>query len=292
MARVATRRDGDALVFGKESWRRPLERLSAGWVFKRRLPPEFGRRRVVVTPACGLQVLKFWRNPFPQDLLAAARILVEAGDVVWDVGANLGVFSVAAAARSRTGAVLAFEPDPWIASLLRETLSLPENAGLRIEIMETAIADEDGTAKLNINARSRAMNHLHGKSVWTGRRSSKTLVSVEMRCLDTMLASGKMAPPAIVKVDIEGAEHLLFRGATRLLEAVRPAWFVEVAASSGNRPEVSSVLARYGYRIFDGNALAEGLFERQAYDWLVLPEEGIEAWSHRIAAARATSLPI
>jgi FkbM family methyltransferase len=281
------RRDGDALVFGKEIWRRPLERLSAVLVFKRRLPHEFHRHRVFVTPACSLRFMKFWRNPFTDNLLTAAKILIARGDTVWDVGANQGAFSLAAAVRTQDGHVLAFEPDPWIASLLRRTASLRENSEFHLEIIEAAISDTDGPGWLNINARSRAMNHLVGKSVWSGRRSTKAVVPVMTLRLDTVLANRKTQAPHLIKIDVEGSEHMLFRGATQVLETVRPAWFVEVAASSGNRPEVSGILRKFGYRIFDGHALSRGLIERQAYDWLAIPDEKIGYYEDRIEAARA-----
>jgi hypothetical protein len=80
---------------------------------------------------------------------------------------------------------------------------------------------------------------------------------------------------------------MLFRGATQVLETVRPAWFVEVAASSGNRPEVLAILRKFGYRIFDGHALGRALIERQAYDCLAIPDEKIGYYRDRIEAARA-----
>lgn len=278
--------DGDVLVLGHEIWRKPLERLCAKLLFKRRLPRDFHRHRVLVTPACGLRVLKFWLNPFVDSLLAAAKILIAEGDTIWDIGANVGVFTIAAAVRSKTGTVLAFEPDPWLASILRRTVALHENAGFHILVIEAAISDANGIGWLNINARSRAMNNLAGKSVWSERRSKKSVVPTAMLSLDTVEISLNMRKPDLIKIDIEGAEHMLFRGATRILEHVRPVLFVEVAASSGNRPEVSSILKKYGYRIFDGHAMSQGLVERRAYDWLVIPEEKIGAYSDKVEAAR------
>jgi hypothetical protein len=49
---------------------------------------------------------------FTDDLLYAIGALVAEGETIWDIGANMGVFSVAAVARAKTGNVMAFEPAP------------------------------------------------------------------------------------------------------------------------------------------------------------------------------------
>jgi FkbM family methyltransferase len=274
-------RDGDEAVFGREIWRRPIEKITTGLVFKRRLPRDFARRRVFVTPACSLRVLRFWRDPFSAELLHAARALVGDGDTIWDIGANMGVFALAAASRAISGQVVAFEPDPTIAALLRRTLALAENAALDIDLVEAAIGDRDGPGRLNINARSRALNNLDGASIWSAARSRRETVSVATYCLDTVLA-GAMRPPDLIKVDIEGAEHRLLRGAERLLRDIRPAWYIEVADE--NAAEVSSLYRRHGYKVCDGDALVRGLVEGGVFDWLAIPEEAVERYAARVAA--------
>jgi FkbM family methyltransferase len=278
-------RSGDDLVLSKEVWRRPLERLSCGLVFKRRLPAAFDRHPIFVTPACTLKVLKFWLNPFVDDLLYAVGALVAEGETIWDVGANMGVFSVAAAARAKTGNVLAFEPDPWIAGMFRRTAALAENSRLQIEIVAAAVSDTDGIGWLNVNSRSRHMNNLRNKSIWSDSRSQKAVVPIATLRLDTIMASEHVRPPHLIKVDIEGAEHVLLRGAHRVLAEARPVWFMEVA--SENADEVSSIFRAHGYRVFDGDALSQGLIERGVYDWLAIPDNKIDTYTRRVEAAQA-----
>jgi len=79
------------------------EHLSRGRVLKRRLPAEFGAAPIFVSPDAALC---FWHKDLANcdpALLDAARELVQPGDVVWDVGANVGLFSFAAAARACAG---------------------------------------------------------------------------------------------------------------------------------------------------------------------------------------------
>jgi hypothetical protein len=84
------------------------ERFSRGRVLKRQLPARFGGAPIFVSPDAAL---RFWRKDLAKcdpPLFDAADELVRPGDVVWDVGANVGLFTFAAAARAgATGRVLA-----------------------------------------------------------------------------------------------------------------------------------------------------------------------------------------
>src|SRR5262249_40377818 len=89
------------------------ERLSRGVELKRRLPIDFGGNTIYVSPHIG--GLRYWRHDLRKidpRLLEAIRRLVKPGAVVWDIGANLGLFAFAAAALAGPkGYVLAVEAD-------------------------------------------------------------------------------------------------------------------------------------------------------------------------------------
>src|SRR6266850_1933144 len=93
--------------------RRLAERLSRGVVLRRHLPSDFQRLPLYVTPEAGL---RHWADLSSVDrhLLRMVRELVRPG-VVWDVGANVGLFAFSAAAiAGPSGLVLAIEPDVWL----------------------------------------------------------------------------------------------------------------------------------------------------------------------------------
>ena len=117
-------------LFGKKmSMRTFLERMSRRRSFVRHLPANLGGLPIIVSPDAQLKYLKPGPKGFDRTLLEAAVRLVRPGDNVWDVGANVGVFSVAAAALSLTGQIVAIEADIWLASLLSRTARLPANEG-------------------------------------------------------------------------------------------------------------------------------------------------------------------
>src|ERR1700686_2980136 len=98
-----------------------VEHLSRGVVLRRHLPARFGRLPIYVTPEAGL---RYWSRMSRVDsvLYSMAEEMVKPGSVVWDVGANVGLFSFCAAALSGpSGRVLAIEPDFWLAHLINRS---------------------------------------------------------------------------------------------------------------------------------------------------------------------------
>lgn len=220
--------------------RRLVEIVSRGRSFQRRLPEEFGGRPIVVSPDARLSVLRRGPEAFDSALLQAVARLVRPQDVIWDVGANLGVFSLAALGRGAKSAV-AIEADAWLVSLLRRTLALPENAGLSISIVPCAAADKPGIAEFVIASRGRASNHLAevGGSTQAGGRRDTVLAPTLP--LDVLL--DRFEPPTLVKIDVEGADELVLKGMTKVLETHKPKIYCETF----ERIRTSSLLERFGY---------------------------------------------
>src|SRR5437870_11528737 len=121
------------MTFGA-ALRRCAERLSRGRVLKRRLPAEFGKTPLYVSPDSQLKYLKIGREAFDAELLQVALDEIGPGMVVWDVGANVGVFTFAAASLAESGSVLAIEADIWLTQLIRRSANIKENREFDITI--------------------------------------------------------------------------------------------------------------------------------------------------------------
>lgn len=242
------------------------ERLSRGRSFRRRLPQGYGGARLYITPECGLS---YWFGFSPsQCLLKNAAETIKPGNVVWDVGANMGLFSFAAAGLSGPrGHVYAFEPDVTLVSLLRRSARLNPQAA-PVEIIPCAVSDSVALAKFNIAVRSRASNSLagFGESQAGGIRETQTVLTVS---LDWM--AERIAPPDVLKIDVEGAELGVFRGAAHLLETRRPLIIFESLVE--NREEVSAQLLRLGYTLYDSDlpATRREPLREPAYNTLAVP---------------------
>ncbi|MCX5660838.1 MAG: FkbM family methyltransferase [Planctomycetota bacterium] len=233
-----------------------VERMSRGRSFWRRLPAPFAAARVLVTPDAALSYLKpgdAWCDP---ELLRVVSQCVKAGDTVWDIGANVGVFGAAAAvAAGANGSVLCIEPDLVLAQLIRKTASKLPPGCARLEVLATAVAERPGVAAFNVAERGRASNALEefaGVRSQGGSVRERQLVPVVS--MDDLL--GVSASPAVVKIDVEGAESVIFKGAARVLREVRPLIYVEVG--DGQRAVVTQQLRDASYELFDPSKPLEG----------------------------------
>jgi FkbM family methyltransferase len=216
--------------------RRLAEIASHGVVLRRRLPARFGGRILYVSPECGLRYWRFDLGKIDPVLLDVAERYVGLGDVVWDVGANVGLFTFAAA--HRAARVLAFEPDPWLADLLERTaVSFPN-----VSVIRAAVADYCGQGELHVAMRARGSNFLLGngydQSGGTRRRQQVRVVRLD---------SLEQTPPNVLKIDVEAGEVAVLRGAARLLAESHPTVICEVAGE--NASAVTACLG--GYNLFD-----------------------------------------
>jgi FkbM family methyltransferase len=196
-----------------------------------------------VAPDSQLKYLRPGIRGLDRELIGWAKRYVGAGDVVWDIGANSGVFALAAAGLG--AAVLAVEPDPFLSNALMRARAA--NPKLRVEVLAAAIDDNRGIATLELASGGRAANAL---SAYVGHRTpfgrSVGRLLVPALRLDDLLA---ISTPDLVKIDIEGAEIAALRGASELLSAVRPTLIMEIASEVW--ADGAEILHGAGYRLWD-----------------------------------------
>jgi FkbM family methyltransferase len=181
-------------------------------------------------------------------LLRLVSETVSPGDTVWDIGANVGLFSLAAAvAAGPAGRVLSVEPDTVLVQLLRRSAA----AGGRhapVDVLPAAVADNSGVARFCIARRNRATSHLAGFGTREagGVRATQLVPAVS---LDWLLA--RFPVPDVIKIDVEGAEAQVLRGGSEVLRAHHPRLICEVGQDSA--AEVRDLLVKSGYTLYDGD---------------------------------------
>jgi FkbM family methyltransferase len=164
---------------------------------------------------------------------AMLRHLVRPGDVVYDCGANLGLYCRYLIGTLGASRVIAFEPAPDNRALLAENLALGGIAD-RVTVMPMALADEDGTAEFqvdDIQSASGTLSKVTGGEPCVGRRNlglGPVTEQVLCRRMDTVVTEEKLPLPHVIKIDVEGAEALLLRGASGLLGERSPRLLVEL----------------------------------------------------------------
>lgn len=155
---------------------------------------------------------------------AALRDRLRPGDVVYDIGANVGYFTLLAAQLvGPEGHVYAFEPNAEVLTKLRHHVQL--NGLDNVTILNCALADRDGRAEFHA---VRGANS--GRSSLRREVDPDATTEVELCRLDTLVTEQGLRPPDLVKMDIEGAECLALRGMSEtIVRQERLALLVEVS---------------------------------------------------------------
>jgi FkbM family methyltransferase len=138
---------------------------------------------------------------------------VKRGSVFYDVGANVGFYSLLAAGLVGTGRVFAFEPLTENVAYFAKHVKL--NGITNVEVLEMAIADRPGVAHFQ-EEETRAM----GKLAAHGTRQ------VTVSTLDALLEQQRITPPDFIKMDVEGAEFKALLGARVCFDQYRPKLFL------------------------------------------------------------------
>lgn len=227
--------------------RSALERTTHRVVVRRRLPAPFAAARIYVSSEGGLHLLGRGMTRADPVLLRLAAETVGPGDTVWDIGANLGLFSFAAAvAAGPSGRVLAVEPDTVLAGMLRRSAAINHGCA-PVEVLPAAVSDQESVARFHIARRNRSTNHLDGfgTSQTGGVRSTQLVPAFTLDWL-----AARCAPPDVIKIDVERAEAAVLAGGSRVLGL---ATTVICEVSAENSATVRDVLADHGYVLYDGD---------------------------------------
>lgn len=197
-------------------------------------------------------------------ILACWENQARAAQTIFDIGANAGIFSLAALAANPRAQVHAFEPTPEIAARLRTTAAM--NSLSHLTVNEVAVGDHDGDAMLR---RWRGVgNNNEGMNFITTDGSDGE--PVRLASLDRYCADRNIARIDLLKIDIQGNEPKAFAGAVRLLREGRIGTiFAELSWEPGRADEPAAqlvaILAEAGFVFSPPGAT---LHWRKSGDWM------------------------
>lgn len=228
---------------------RILRRFSKNLVIAKKLPKEFGSATLYVTPRSDMRLIYLGYERSASDLMQIAEKYVRPGDCVWDIGSNLGIFSVCAAFKAGAeGNVFALEADPKYAALQGRTFNRLGKNYAKSDVLCAAVADKIGVLEFAVAKRGHARSHLVGieRDSQFESESYKQVVTIT---LDFLLSYWRA--PHLIKIDVEGAEHLAISGAQKILNDIRPIIYIEV--SHANEVQMTRTFDKVDYDIFNLN---------------------------------------
>lgn len=194
-----------------------------------------------------------------REFLEEFTAAIGTDDVVWDVGANLGVFSLLAAERARDGHVVAIEPYIPTALRLEESVELAEPAA-HVDVVEAALSDTTGWVALGVDRAE-----IGTQTPTLEPRPGQQKHIVEEVAGDELVEHGDLPAPTVVKIDVEGAECQVIDGLEETLSRpqCRLVYCEDHADAWGGDGAVDGLQERLEALGFDVEVVHEGL--GQAY---------------------------
>jgi FkbM family methyltransferase len=135
---------------------------------------------------------------------------IKEGDIVLDIGANIGYYSLIAAELINKGKVYAFEPDPVNYEIFLKNIKL--NNYKNIVPLQIALSNEKSRTKL-----FKHENNPGGHSL-SDKINKKGFIDIETISLDEFVSTNSVNNISFIKIDVEGAEGLVLEGSEKLLE--------------------------------------------------------------------------
>ena len=183
---------------------------------------------------------------------------------VIDIGANIGYYTILTSKLIGPGQrVFSFEPQPAVVTKLRRNI---EASGLaNVTVFPFALSDASGRVPFHVPHEG---GESHGSLHANGRFRVRKIVEIETRRLDDVWQQLGSPDVGLVKLDAEGAELPILRGAVGLLSAVNKPVLIFEACEENCQP--------FGYCVFDLLHYVQGfgyrLRQLDQYDWLAEPE--------------------
>jgi len=214
---------------------------------------DHGPARGLAMPIRLPQDKAFWKGTYEEGFCSRLQEATKPGDVCFDIGAfrgyTAGVMALAGASHVR-----AFEPAPLNQNAVRKVMAL--NPKLPIQLFEGAVGAGEGTIKITIHEDS-SMNFV-GEDA-----SGRPAVEVRMIALDNLVGEREAPEPKLLKIDVEGAEASVLRGAARVLRQTVRDIFVELHHAKA-KAECEQLLAEAGFEREDGVFPMQTHFRRRA----------------------------
>lgn len=182
------------------------------------------------------------------------RSVLRSGDTALDIGAQIGYLSLAMATSPvKQLRIVSFEPESHNIERLRTNVAL--NPGVNVTIVEKAASNVNGMLRLYLSHDHNSGTH---STIANGINVSSDFVEIPSVTLDTYASENDIPNLRLMKIDVEGGELEVIKGASRVLRELRPIIVMEMsdalqAARGFTTPEFKKMLAADGYRSFTIN---------------------------------------
>jgi FkbM family methyltransferase len=212
-----------------------------------------------------------FEKPMPRIFRDCVR---QSSGAVVDVGANTGFYTILAAAARDDVRIIAVEPDPRVRPVLEDNVRLNKLES-RVAVIASALSDREGAGTLFLPAMNHGCVETSSSLEESFKASHEASVAVPLETLDCVARRAGADRIGILKIDVEGHEAAVLRGAGDVIRRNRPLVFVEILPGA-DFGFFNDFLKRFSYADFPlGKTVraAEVAFHEDAWNHLMVPEE-------------------
>jgi FkbM family methyltransferase len=214
----------------------------------------------------------YWRGVHDWGPIYAMKAGVKPGDTFIDVGANLGEYALwAAKLTGYSGKVLAFEPLTEMFDLLNTNVALNEDFKKNIVTIKCGLSDSVEEVPIYTSGNA-GIDGLHEGLPTIFKTDSRNIFveNIKLDTLDNQVEKSALSKVDWIKIDVEGAELKVLRGAKKTIKRFHPALLLECnkdtsLAGGYTQESIFQFLDQFGYEYFIiGNRGGQQALDRKA----------------------------
>lgn len=207
----------------------------------------------------GIDLSLFVFGGFQDHVTRTKDFVMKPNAVILDVGANIGVMSLGFAQRARAGQVYAFEPTEYAYNKLLRNLKLNPELSQRITPIQAFVADKSQAngrlvaySSWKIDGSAAGAHPVHGGT-------AQSTATAEVLTIDDFCQTKRIPAVDLIKIDTDGHELRVLRGARETLEKSRPYLIFEAGLYTMAENDVSfeqydDYLSPFGYQLISSRS--------------------------------------
>lgn len=196
----------------------------------------------------------------------------------FDIGSNVGLRSVFALSENRP--TVLFDPNPEVSKISRQMIAL--NAYNNYKIEQTGVSDSEGQLSFYISS-SAYMSSFDKEHAAKDKIVGE--IKIPVTTINLYLKAHPEFQPKIVKIDVEGFEINVLKGASDMLQNYKPALLIEILDTSENRKTILDYLATFNYEAYYLFNRSEHMLEKaeasnpkQNHNYLLIADDELKKY--------------
>lgn len=209
--------------------------------------------KISLNQTCGLGSIIFWNGHTSFEYTTIFQALVKKVDSFFDIGANIGYYTLLAASENANIRIVSFEPASGPLFYLKKNVQLNQFSHVHIESL--ALSNKVGTIEFHEikNKKYRYLEHcLAGESNTGSKTSGRNyqINTVATTTLNEYMTSKKISSIDLIKMDTEGTEHFILQKADIILSEMKPIVICETLFNCIEK-ELEEIFSAHGYEFYN-----------------------------------------